>query len=343
MEDIARVSRLSKMTVSRVFSTKGSVSEKARKKVLAAVDLLDYEFNYIGRQLNSNRTGMMGVITLFDGLVGTNYFERILQGLQQALLKADYHITLYDSLSEDFNDGTKCAKLCRQKRVDGLVVVAPHKDSRFVKTFSDLDVPLIVVGSSPRHKTISYVDVDNFGGASAATEHLIRLGHRRIGFIRGLSYLNDADERELAFRKTMAKSGIAVRKKWILQGAYETHKAFHTAFKLLSTKDRPTAIFAANDLSAFGVIDAARSAGLKVPEDLSVIGFDDIKSAETMMPPLTTVRQPLQQLGKTAAEYLLERVSNSQNQNHHVLRRKLPFELIIRSSTAVPPKGNENR
>lgn len=338
MDDLARATGLSKMTVSRALNGTGYVSEESRKKVLAAARELNYRLNYIGRNLNQNRTGMLGIITPLEGLIGTYYFGQIVKGIQTALIGTDYHIAHYDSLSADFNDGTKCAQLCYQKRVDGLIVIAPKRHDRFVKTFADLNVPLVVVGGAPRDPKTSYIDVDNFGGAASMVEHLIALGHRRIGFVSGPKSLHDACEREAAFRKTLARHGIKVSEKWVIPGDYDTRKAFHASLHLLSNRDRPTAIFAANDLMALGVLDAVRIIGLSIPEELSIAGFDDIDAATHVQPQLTTVRQPMQRMGKRAVEYILELLSKESSERH-LIHQKLTAQLITRQSTGPVRKA----
>jgi DNA-binding LacI/PurR family transcriptional regulator len=335
MDDIAQETGLSKMTVSRALSNKGYVSERSRKLILAAAKKLDYQVNMLARQLSSNRTYLLGVITPFGGLLGTFYFGQVLRGVQQALSGTGYHAALFDSQSEDFNDGSKCANLCRQRRVDGLIVVAPVRNDRFPLTFANLEMPLVVVGSSFRQMSISYVDVDNFGAAAAMTEYLARLGHKKIGFLLGPPDLHDAAERELAFRKTLAAHHLPITEKWILQGDYETRKAFHLALELLSKENRPTAIFAANDLMAYGVLDAARMLKLSVPEDLSVAGFDDLDGSAESIPSLTTAAQPMEQLGRVAASYLLGRLNGYDAPS--TLHQKLSAQLVIRGSTAPPP------
>lgn len=340
MEDLARATGLSKMTVSRALNASGYVSEESRKKVLAAARQLNYRLNYIGRNLNQNRTGMLGIVTPLEGLIGTYYFGQIVKGIQTALIGTDYHIAHYDSVSADFNDGQKCAQLCYQKRVDGLIVIAPKRHDSFVKTFAELKVPLVVVGGAPSDPRISYIDVDNFGGASTVVEHLLELGHRKIGFVAGPKTLHDACEREMAFRKTLAHHGVRVNEKWVIQGSYETRKAFHACLHLLSGRERPTAIFASNDLMALGVLDAARIIGLSVPEELSIAGFDDIDAAINVQPQLTTVRQPMQRMGKKAVEYIMELVAKG-NLERHVIHQKLTAQLIVRQSTAPAHKSTQ--
>jgi DNA-binding LacI/PurR family transcriptional regulator len=334
MGDIARATGLSTMTVSRALRESASVSEATRKKVLAATKRLDYHVDFIARQLRAKHTYQLGVVVPFRGYVGQYYFGQILQGIQEVLTRTDYHISLFDSLSEDFNDPQKCVDLCHQRRVGGLIIVAPGRNERFPKTFVNLEMPLIVVGSSLGRQSISYVDVDNYNGACAMTQHLIGLGHKKIGFIKGLSDRHDAAQRELAFRKTMEAHDVAVVAKWIGQGDYETRKAFHLSLDWLTKRDRPTAVFAANDQMAYGTIDAARALGLRVPEDISVAGFDDIEGSAEFVPALTTVAQPMASLGRVAARYLLD-VFNKANPTS-VLHHKLPTQLVTRSSTGPP-------
>ncbi len=332
MGDIARASGVSPMTVSRVLNNNPSVKEAHRKRVLAVAKRLNYHLDIIARQLRAQHTFQLGVVVPFRGLVGTYYFGQILQGIQQVLTGTDYHIALYDSLSEDFNDIPKCVNLCHERRVSGLIVVAPGFSAKFPKTFASLKMPIIVIGSSLGRQAISYVDVDNYGGASVMTEHLIGLGHTKVGFVSGRADLRDASQRELGFRKTMEKHGLPVVEEWIIQGEYEARKAFQVSMNLLAKSDRPTAIFAANDQMAYGVIDAARILGLQVPEDLSVGGFDDIQSSAEFVPALTTVGQPMLDLGLVAARYILDVLSKP---GTAVLHRKLPAQLVTRSSTAM--------
>ncbi len=336
MQDIARETGLSMMTVSRVLSNKGYVSQQSRKLILAAIKKSDYQINLLARHIRSRRADLLGVITPFR-LVGTYYFGQVLQGVQQALSGTGFHVALFDSQSNDFNDGRKCANLCRQRRVDGLIVVAPGHDDRFLLTLAGFRMPVVVVGRSFNHKSISFVDVDNFAAAAAMTRYLIRLGHKKIAFLRGASNRRDAEQREAAFRKTLAAHHLPVVEKWIVQGDYETRKAFHVALALLSKENRPTAIFASNDLMAYGVIDAARMLKLRVPEDLSVAGFDDLEGSAELLPPLTTAAQPMKQLGHVAAGYLLNRLDAQEGLP--ALRQKLSAQLVIRTSTAPPPQG----
>ena len=331
---IAQVTGLSRMTVSRALSNKGYCSVSSRKRVAVAAKKLNYQVNMPARQLSNNCAYQLGVIAPLQGLLGTFYFAQVLLGAQEALSGTDYHLALFDSQSEDFNEGRKCVNLCLQRRVDGLIVVAPFLNDRFPLTFANLKMPLVVVGSPIDHKTISYVNVDNAGAATAVVEHLVRLGHRKIGFLAGVRSVRDASERELAFRKTLAAHGLPVVEEWILSGEYEVRKAFRLALELLSRPDRPTAIFAASDPMALGVIDAARVLNLRVPEDVSVAGFDDTDGAAECIPPLTTAAQPMKQLGRVAAAYLLDRLNREDE--YAILHQTLEAPLVIRDSTAPP-------
>ncbi len=337
MDDIARDTGLSAMTVSRALRESQSVSAATREKVLEATQRLGYHVDFIARQLRAKHAFQLGVVVSFRGYVGHYYFGQIVQGMQQVLAGTHYHISLFDLESEDFNDPLKCVNLCHQRRVGGLVIVGPGQKERFPKILADLAMPLIVVGSSLGRQAISYVAVDNISGARAMTEHLLDLGHRRIGFIQGWREGRDSAQREQAFRKTLAAHKVPVMEQWIGPGEYETRKAHHLAMEWLSRPAPPTAIFAANDLMAYGVIDAARSLGLRVPEDLSVAGFDDLGSSADFVPALTTVAQPMASLGTVAARYLLDVLQT--NGPAAVLHQKLPTQLQVRSSTAPPGKS----
>ncbi len=334
MDDIARATGLSKMTVSRVLSNSSLVSGDTRDRVLAATKRMNYHVDFIARQLRAKHTLQLGVVVPFQGLVGGYYFGQILQGIQQVIAGTDYHIALFDSHSEGFNDFRKCVNLCHERRVGALIVVAPGLGEKFPKTFVELKMPLVAVGSSFGRQHVNYVDVDNRGGASAMTDYLIRMGHRKIGFLKGPSDLRDAAQRELGFRKTMAGHRVPVVDRWVVQGDYETRKAFHLSLNLLSKADRPTAIFASNDNMAYGVIDAARILGLRVPEDLSVAGFDDAEGSASFVPALTTVAQPMMDLGKVATRYLLDVLNKSGAPP--TMRQILPAQVVARASVTSP-------
>ena len=337
MRDIARATGLSAMTVSRVLRYDDFGTESTRRRVLAAAKRLNYQVNFVARQLKANQILQLGLIASFEGLLGQFYFGQILQGIQQVLTGTDYHVVLLDSVAERFDDHQKCASFCSQRRVGGLIVVAPKLDDQFPNNFVDLKMPLVVVGRSFEHESISYVDVDNYGGACSITEHLIHLGHRKIGFFKGRTDLHDALQRELGFRKTAARHGLRVREAWVVPGEYELRRAFHSSMELLAREDRPTAIFAANDQMAWGIIDAAQILGLRVPEDLSVAGFDDIEGSAEFVPALTTVAQPMAELGRVAARHLLNALSGANTSS--ILHQKLHTRLVIRSSTAPPNDG----
>lgn len=284
----------------------------------------------------SPRTGLVGVVTPFGKLAGTYYFGQVLQGIQLALSGTGIHMALFDSQSKEFADRQKRADFCREAPVDGFIVLAPGRDDVFPSTCAHWRMPVVVVGRSCDDGSFNYVDVDNYGGASAMTKYLIRLGHKKIGFLRGPSDRRDAAERESAFRKFMASHHLPVLEKWIVQGDYETRKAFHIAVTLLAKEHRPTAIFASNDLMAYGTIDAARMLGLNVPEDVSVAGFDDLEGSAVFVPPLTTAAQPMKQLGHRAASHLLECLGA--RSVRPTLHERLSAQLIIRASTAPPAR-----
>ncbi|OZB47030.1 MAG: hypothetical protein B7X40_10130, partial [Cellulomonas sp. 14-74-6] len=195
-------------------------------------------------------------------------------------------------------------------------------------------VPVVAIDPHEGPTGLPTVDSDNLAGAVRATEHLLELGHRRIGLVAGRPDLESSRLREEGYRQALAAAGIAVDPALVRVGDYRKPTSRGPATELLTMPDRPTAVFAANDLSAISTIEVARELGLSVPEDLSVIGFDDIPESRTTTPPLSTVRQPIQQMGATAIELLIALLDGTPVDSTHV---RLPTTLVRRASTAPVP------
>ena len=210
--------------------------------------------------------------------------------------------------------------------IDGAILVTPT----VVETKEGFHVVAIDPHTGPTG--MPTVDSDNFAGAVLATNYLLGLGHRRIGFIGGRPDLESARLREAGFRKAMAEAGVTVDETLVRVGGYRTETAEGPARELLSRAERPTALFAANDLSAIATMTAARGLGLTVPDDLSVIGFDNVPESAMASPPLTTIRQPLQQMGAEALRLLVDLIAGVERDTHV----RLPTDLVVRASCAPP-------
>lgn len=330
MEDIARECGISKMTVSRVLSQRAGVSARTREKVLGAAKRLNYETNTLAQNLNLNRSAFIGVATPFEGLLGSYYFAEVFSGFQAVLAGSGWDYALFDTLSDAFNDGDKLAKLYRQRKVDGLLIVAPHMRDLFLETLTNLRVPMVVIGESMSALGVCSVSCGDHHGITLSCEHLYSLGHRKIAFVGGPSDLATARRREQAYRDFCRKKKIAVPQGFIQPGDYTMKSGRAAGLSLLRMKERPTAIIAANDMMAYGIMESARELGVRIPNELSLVGFDDLPTATERYPALTTVHQPVSAMGERGAELLVEALRNRTNPHGQV---RLDVTLVERESS----------
>jgi LacI family transcriptional regulator len=323
--DVAREAGVSYATVSRVLNNKAHVKPEKREAVLQATIRLGYVANQQARSLAGGHSYVIGL--LVHGF-GTSYMGAIVRGIDEALDAANYDLMLYTTHRHRTKESGYVATVTRGL-TDGLLLVLPRNPAAYLASLRRQQFPYMLIDHQGLGDYHHSVGATNFEGAYAATRHLIELGHRRIGFITGALELGCAVDRLEGYRAALAQFGIPVDPALIQEGDFLQPQGFAGAEALLGMPERPTAIFASNDEMAFGVMEAARVHSLRLPEDLSVIGFDDIPRAADVYPPLTTVRQPLEQMGRVAAETLLKLINDSQ---FVVERIVLPTELIIRQS-----------
>jgi DNA-binding LacI/PurR family transcriptional regulator len=306
MEDIAKACGLSKMTVSRVLHNKQyGVSESARKRILDCAKRFNYVPNSLARNFASMRSGYIGLALPFEGLLGSTYFARLVTGIQVGLQGSEWQLGLFDTQSETFNDGDKVAGLYHQRRVDGLIAIAPHSHESFIEKLSEADVPVIIAGEPTLNRDVLSVSMDEEKCVETLVGYLVAKDHQQIGFIEGPEDLLSAKMRKASYLKAMAKHGLEVSQDWLLKGDYDRKKTRKEALNFIKRPKLPTAIIAANDLMGLGFLDAAMVTGIKVPTELSIVGIDDFVEAETCFPPLTTMHQPVKKMGQAAAEHLL--------------------------------------
>jgi LacI family transcriptional regulator len=331
MDDISKECGLSKMTVSRVLTGRGVVSAKTKALVLKACKRLKYEINTLASNLSSNRSGFIGIATPFEGLIGSNYFYEIIKGFQLVLKESAYDYALFDTLQDSFNDGIKLAKLFHQRKVDGLLVVAPHTNDHFLNTLADLRVPLVVVGENQPSKSICMVSCDDARGITLLCQHLISLGHRRIAYVGGPKDLSSARRREEAYVNFCHVKGMDIPEGFIQPGDYTMRSGRTAGLALLTSKPTPTAIIAANDLVAYGVMESARQLNLQIPHDISIAGFDDLPTASERCPSLTTIHQPICEMAQMGASLLQDALKAGLIPSGQT---QMKVSLVVRESTA---------
>jgi LacI family transcriptional regulator len=325
---VASAAGVSIATVSRVLNGRPDVAPNTRDAVLRAVREQGFSTNRNARALSGGRTGLIGV-TL--PLVEAAYFGVILSGASEALYEQDMRVVLCPTLHQHDREVTLLDRLMRGT-TDGAVLMLPEESSAELKALQR-DFPFVVV--DPRvalDEGIPVVSAAHAAGARAATEHLLSLGHRRIGAITGPPDWIACTERINGYHGALAAAGVLPDPVLVAVSDFRNGPiTAAAAAKLLDLPDPPTAIFAFNDNVAIGVMRAARDRGLRVPEDLSVVGFDDSEQAEIVSPTLTTVRQPLAEMGRMAVSLLLRLL---ENQRVDAMRIQLATKLVVRESTA---------
>jgi LacI family transcriptional regulator len=326
IKDVAHASGVSYATVSRVLSGYEFVRETTRNRVMEAVERLGYVANLQARSLAGGRTQVIGMLVpnLDNGYVGT-----ITQGIDQELARANCDVLLYTSHrhpgKESFYVNTIANGLA-----EGLLLIAPLVPTTYLDALREQNFPYVLIDQTDATENSSVVEATNWQGAYEATRYLSQLGHTRIAFITGSLAVRSAIDRLQGYKAALADSNISVREELIIEGDYQQQTSFESTKHLLQNGHAPpTAIFASNDLSAFGAMDAVRESGLRIPDDISIIGFDDVPQASFVYPKLTTVRQPLEQMGQVAVKLLLEQIEDPSRPPQRVA---LATQLVIRDS-----------
>ncbi|HEY6074046.1 MAG TPA: LacI family DNA-binding transcriptional regulator, partial [Anaerolineales bacterium] len=340
IRDVASKAGVSVSTVSRVLNGKDDISEETTNKVVAVVQELGYASSLAARGMRSHRTNLIGLI-LHD--VASLYSQEIMRGVNRVIAKLDKDLIVYTSGGLDQENVAQHERyyvaLLNGSVTDGAIVVTP------TATQFTTHAPLVIIDPNNEIPDYPAVIATNQEGALAAMNYLTDLGHRRIGHIAGEMKLISANQRLRGYKDGLAAVGSPLNEDLIEIGDYTTETAVICARKLLSLPDCPTAIFAANDMSAMGVYQAARELGLQIPEDLSVIGFDNLREAAYLTPPLTTIDQSLEKMGAMATEMIVKLVKGEALPIHpadegHLY--KIPTQLVIRDSCAPVPYRSAN-
>ncbi len=330
IRDVARQAGVGVGTVSRVLNESTAVSETTRIKVLTAIEDLNYVPNSMARRLSLGRTMTVGILAPF--FTRPSVVER-LRGIEAVLAPTPYDLSLFNV--ETLNRRESCFRdIFRRERIDGLLVITLIPNESETKRLLKANIPTVLVDAYS--DVFDCIVIDDVYGGRLATKHLLDLGHRRIGFIS--HYLADdfgngsSKDRFVGYRQALQEAGVPFRPEYVEEGGADRDAAHEMASKLLALDERPTAIFAASDAQAVGILRAAQTFDLAVPEDLSVIGYDDIELAEYIN--LTTIHQPLIQSGTQGAEILLDIMQDEVDIRQQVM---LPIHIVPRGTTAVPP------
>jgi len=324
--DVAERAGVSYGTVSRVINQSPHVRDETRQRVVLAMQELGYVINKQARGLAGGRSMMIGVLVPD---LGTGYIGEIMRGIDAELGRAGYDLVLYTTHREETKEAGYVASLTHGA-VEGLLLVLPSNPGLYLDTLRAHDFPFVLIDHQGINDQGPAVGATNWQGAFNATEYLIQQGHSEIGFITGTMDLGCSRDRLAGYEAALRTHHVPYRAENVCGGDFFQPTGFSCAQNLLNRPDRPTAIFASNDVMALGVMEAVRVCGLRVPEDVSVIGFDDIPQSALLYPPLTTVRQPLEKMGQVATQMLLDMLNDPDKQTGRI---ELPTELIVRGST----------
>lgn len=329
IKDIAEMTNLSKATISRVLNNKPDVSEQARKKVMEVISQHNYNPSSVARGLAMNKTHTIGLI-LPD--ITNPFFPELARGVEKRAKEYGYSVILSD-ISNNNAELPAAVDILRNKQVDGIVIV--QWSNIFSKEIEEVmkndALPVVAID---RDDETSYVNFDNIASSSMAVSYLAAQGHTKIAHITGDLNTLSGKSRYEGYCSSLAENGIEVNKAWIFEGTYTQQTGYTGLHKIMQAEEKPTAIFAANDMIAIGIYDAAAEMGISIPEDLSVIGHDDISFATILRPKLTTVVVPRYELGISCMEVLYTMMNSKEGEPDTFL---LEPGLAIRDSVKVMP------
>jgi LacI family transcriptional regulator len=328
LEDIAKEAGVSRSTVSRVVNDNPHVRDNVRRKVLDVIDRTGYRPHVAARTLASQRSLMLGLVvprgvrTFFTD----PYFLHLTQGLVEACNDYNYTLGLFLAGAHEEEDKI-IPRVSRPGFLDGILIQSGARGDQLIPQLVGANLPLVVVGRPFDRIEVSYIDVDNVDAARNAVMHLIRLGYERIATVAGPGRLTAGLDRVQGYRRALRDRGRAVNPDLIAEADFTEAGGYDAMQRLLPHK--PDAVFAASDIMAVGAMRAVRDAGLRIPDDVAIVGFDDISLATKPEPPLTTVHQPVQQFGRSAIELLLDLIENG---IHPPRRVVMVTELMVRES-----------
>lgn len=331
--DIARLANVSVATVSRVINHTAPVKDSTREKIEKIIQEHQFQPNAMARSLLKKETGIIGIIV--PNLTNPFYTE-VLAGAEQAALTTGHTFLLTNSIG-DYSKESKYLSIMREKRVDGMIFLGGRINLKSPDAVLDQEliqhasmIPTVLVNGTVRGNVLTTVATDEYAGACMAVQHLIDSGHKHIGFLGGKLHISAAHVKLKAFKKTLQHAGLQIREEWILTDNFSIESGSEQMKRLLQLEEKPTAILCVNDFVAIGAIKAAVDHQVSIPEQMSIVGFDDIPLTHHFIPEITTVSQQANELGRTAIQVLQKLMNKEKVKKHTVIEPK----LMIRKSSA---------
>jgi LacI family transcriptional regulator len=328
IRSVAERANVSVATVSRTINRIPTVNPAMAKRVWDAISSLDYLPDTQARALVSGRSGILGLIV---SEITNPFFPELIQGFEDVAVGSGYEI-LVSSTNYDPKRMTRCIRRMIQRKVEGVAVMTFGIEEPLLEQLASRKIPLVFIDMGPDQPGISLLKIDYHHGIRQGVQHLAALGHRNIGFISGPARLHSAQSRQNAFIKSLNECGITPNSAWLVEGDHTIEGGMLAMEKILCGEKRPSALMCSNDMTALGVLHKAYRAGLRVPDDLSLIGFDDIHMAQVIIPPLTTIQMSRIELAHAAVAALRARVEGTEAQREYLIETR----LVVRESTAYP-------
>ncbi|MDO2948504.1 substrate-binding domain-containing protein [Aeromonas simiae] len=329
IRDVAALAGVSTTTVSHVINETRFVADETRERVFAAMRDLNYAPSLVARSLKVKETHSIGMLVTTSS---NPFFAEVVRGVERYCFEQGYNLMLGNTEGEA-TTAQSYLKMMLRKRVDGLLIMCSEGQREVLGQLDWLgDLPVVQMDWGSGGACDLIADNSHHGGM-LATRHLIALGHKKMGCITGPRDRAPGTERLAGFIEALQEAGLPLRSDWILEGNFDCASGHQAMRSLLALSERPTALFVCNDMMAMGAISAATEAGLRIPEDLSIIGYDNVALAEYMSPPLTTINQPKEELGRLAVTRLLTRINGERPQETLIT---LEPNLVIRRSCSAP-------
>ncbi len=331
IKDVAKLANVSIATVSRSLAEPEKVSDKTREKVMRAVESSGYVVNTLAQNFRRRRSNTV-IVMVPD--IANPFFSNIIQGIEKVANRHKYRVLLADTQGDESRERAY-GELVTQKQADGIICLGRSIPFVYRKGRKSLDPawpPLVMACEYHGEIPVPSVCIDNVAAAEELVGYLLELGHSKIGYINGPNDSVLCQDRMQGFQNSLKVNNVGVNKRWLVQGAFTLSSGYDAMKKLLGEKDRPTAVFCANDEMAIGAMQACRDEGLAIPADISIVGFDDIVFAEYTSPRLTTIHQPRNEIGERVMALMLEILAGNKPEFDRVL---IPHKLVIRESAVV--------
>lgn len=330
LEEIGRIAGVSRATVSRVVNDHPNISDEVRERVQRVIEETGYQPNLVARSLASRQSNILGLVipSVVQSVFTDPYYPRLIQGISQACNENDYTLSFFLFNDQDEEQKT-FSRILGNGLIDGLIITADNFRTIFVPRLQEQQMPFVMIGRPEDPTELSYVDADNELGGYAATKHLIEQGCERIATI-ATGYNTAGSDRMRGFHRAFREAELSVNDTLIVYGDFGQESGYKAMEQLLPLE--PDGVFVQSDTMALGAMQAVGEAGLSIPDDIAIVGFDDLPPAAISIPPLTTIRQSIKDVGVVAVETLLKHLQDPDLPTQHVT---LPVELIERATTRL--------